>query len=128
MFKLCKNAFAKKVVCFSLLCAIGSQLYSVNSLAATKSWSLCRTNGPSSEWLTKREITFTTTKSTTKVTCDKVGGGARIAVSTSNGIYCAFSRAGSVSVSSAIGKDELAYIRYTDIGTRSSNPSGKIVY
>lgn len=128
MFKLCKNAFAKKVVCFSLLCAIGSQLYSVNSLAATKSWSLCRTNGPSSEWLTKREITFTTTKSKTKVIVDKVGGGAEIFVHTSNGISAFHKHAGSSTTSATVGRTERFYVQYSYNGTSSSYPSGKLEY
>lgn len=130
MTKSHKKCFVKKVAALAMAGVVFSQVCSIDSSAASKSWSLCRTNGPSSEWVTDSIKTFTMTKSTVKITCENISAGAVVHASTSNGsIHGHLSRIGSaLSGPAAVGKKISATFGYENTGSGPNRPSGKITY
>lgn len=130
MTKLNKKSLAKKMAALAMAGVVFSQVCSMGSSAASKGWSLCRTNGSRSEWVTDDIKTFTPTKSSIKITCENISASAVVHVSTSNGsIHGHLQRIGSsLSGSAAAGKKISATFGYEDIGTGPNRPSGKIVY
>lgn len=123
----------KKLKRVILICIIFGVLINVNSndvSAASQGWNLRYLKGaPTSEDITSWSGTVCTTKSTTSMTTNQVGGGAHVFLYTSNGIGTMASNGGvSTSVNTRIGINIYARVAYSYSGDYSNNPSGTFVY
>lgn len=119
----------KRIITFVMTLVLTLQICSVDTLAATKNWSLYyNPNGLSAENLTSWSKMVTTNKTNTKVNVDAVGGKAVIFAYSSNGISALFSKAGSASTTCKINKEIYISVSYSSYGTSINSPSGKFVY
>lgn len=126
-----KWKLGKKLTCLVMACVICSQLCSVTAFAGQiAKFSLCHSPSgtPSENVLNWSRRDVTTTKTPTTAAVNRVGGGAVINVSTSNGINANFDGQGTVSVSASIGKSINLYVRYEKYGSSYSNPIGNFSY
>lgn len=126
-----KWKLGKKLICLIMTCAICSQLCSVTAFAGQiAKFSLIHSPSgtPSENVLNWSRRSVTTTKTPTGAAVNRVGGGAVINVSTSNGINANFDKQGTVSVSTSIGKSINLYVRYEKYGSSYSNPIGNFSY
>ncbi len=118
-----------RLLSFMLIFALAFQFCAIESSAASKNWSLRYVYGaPSSEQKLIWEKTVTTTKKTTKVTVDEVGGSAEIFAYSSNGISSLFSKAGSATTTAKVGRDIYICVKFTEQGKSSNTPNGSFSY
>lgn len=118
-----------RLLSFMLIFALAFQFCAIESSAASKNWSLRYVYGaPSSEQELRWEKTVTTTKKTTKVTVDEVGGGAKIFAYSSNGISALFYKAGSATTTTKVGKSVYLSVNYSSQGSSSNTPNGSFSY
>lgn len=135
MKKTIKSIKLAKVAAIMLSLMLGLQFEMAGACAATQDWSIRYVKeAPTSESKSTWSKHIVRTKSTTKITVNKVGGGARIHATTendmtSNGIDAYFTGKGSVSCG-GMKKNAIIYakIKYVTQGTSSNYPSGKIEY
>jgi hypothetical protein len=118
-----------RILSLILVCALAFQFCATESLAATKSWGLRYVYGaPTSEYVSSWSKSVTTTKKTTKVTVDKVGGNAEIFAYSSNGISALFSKAGTATTTTKVGKSVYLSVNYSSYGSYTNTPNGNFSY
>lgn len=129
-----KNFF--KLISFLVLCAICINFCSVISYAANPiKWSLVRTNGPSSEWVTKRNYTFIATQNKISINCKESNTAvvhAQMTNKTRSTNYLIHGHMVSGSVLSTTkalkGTAYTMEVSYENYGTGYNNPYGYINY
>lgn len=129
------KSFVKKItfqniIAAALVMVIGLQLSEADAQAATANWNIRYVkNAPAAEQKYSWNARVTTTSTTTEVKINKVGGGARIGIYTSNGMAAIFNGSGDIKITKRKkGQLILAQVKYEYKGSSSNYPYGKLIY
>lgn len=124
-----------KAVSLVMACIICVNLCCVSSYAASITWSLVRTNGPSSEWVTERTYGFDATKTTISIKCTAIQNSAvahaalKDSVTGKEVMHGHLYEGTTLKKSNAVkGRNYAMKVSFESYGTGYSRPTGTISY
>lgn len=124
-----------RLVSAVMVCMICINFCYACSSAASIGWSLTRTNGPMSEWITNRTYGFDATQRTIKINCTSCGNGAvvhavlRDQMTNSEVLHGHLVEGAELKNTKAyIGTNYVMKVSYEDYGRGYNHPTGKITY